>query len=145
MRATSATKPTSPQAANRRRWRTKRLFPSLCPRALAAKDNQISLFPHELLTRASRAGETGTNRERFLHMVQNRYQLATALRRRLAQTFPSREGEMRPLGHAEADACLGGGLRYGTLHEIFPAEAADGATASGFVLALAMRITGNRK
>lgn len=43
-----------------------------------------------------------------------------------------------PLGHALADTCLGGGLRLAVLHEVFPAEANEGA-ASGFALTLAVR------
>jgi protein ImuA len=44
-----------------------------------------------------------------------------------------------PLGHAGADAVLGGGLRPGALHEIF----ATGWSAGGFAVALAMRAAGN--
>jgi protein ImuA len=77
--------------------------------------------------------------------MQNRHTLATALRRRLAQTHPPREGQIRTLGPAAADACLGGGLRCGALHEIFPANTGDAAAASGFALALATRVITNRK
>ena len=43
------------------------------------------------------------------------------------------------LGHAVADAVLGGGLRPGALHEIF----SSGWSAGGFAAALAMRVAGN--
>jgi len=77
--------------------------------------------------------------------MQNRHPLATALRRRLAQTHPVREGEIRTLGYGAMDACLGGGLRCGALHEIFPGNAGDATAASGFALALATRVITNRK
>ena len=44
------------------------------------------------------------------------------------------------LGHAEADAALGGGLMLGALHEVF-AEGHHSATATGFVAGLARRLT----
>ncbi len=45
-----------------------------------------------------------------------------------------------PLGHAEADAALGGGLMLGALHEVF-AESHHSASATGFVAGLAQRLT----
>jgi protein ImuA len=77
--------------------------------------------------------------------MENRQESAAALRRRLAQIYPSHEGEIRPLGHAAVDVCLGGGLRCGALHEIFPAEAGDAPAASGFAFALTASITRNKK
>jgi len=50
-----------------------------------------------------------------------------------------------PLGHGEADACLHGGLRLGTLHEVFPASSGSEASAAGFALALARRALADRK
>jgi protein ImuA len=44
-----------------------------------------------------------------------------------------------PLGHPQADAVLGGGLRPGALHEIF----ASGWSAGGFATALTLLATGN--
>ncbi|WDF71717.1 ImuA family protein [Novosphingobium sp. KACC 22771] len=41
-------------------------------------------------------------------------------------------------GMATMDAALGGGLAHGCLHEIYAAEAGDGAAAAGFTLAAAM-------
>jgi protein ImuA len=63
-------------------------------------------------------------------------------RLRLRQLLRPLEGEtpLVPLGHAPADACLGGGLRQGALHEVF--AAGDEAAASGFALALARRVLG---
>src|SRR5215471_10883832 len=43
-----------------------------------------------------------------------------------------------PLGHAEADACLGGGLRLGALHEVFAREA-NCAAAIGFAAFMLQR------
>jgi protein ImuA len=61
------------------------------------------------------------------------------LRTALAGTGP--EGHARvALGHAQADACLLGGIRNGALHEVFPAASGDEAAASGFVTALAARV-----
>jgi protein ImuA len=45
-----------------------------------------------------------------------------------------------PLGHPQADAVLGGGLRPGALHEIF----ASGWSAGGFTAALALLATGKK-
>ncbi|MDE2474583.1 MAG: DNA repair protein [Alphaproteobacteria bacterium] len=47
------------------------------------------------------------------------------------------ESQIRPLGHAAADACLNGGLPCGALHEVFPDAAGDAPAATGFTLALA--------
>ena len=49
-----------------------------------------------------------------------------------------------PLGHAEADDALKGGLALGAVHEVFAEEGRQGATASGFALGLVRRITQNR-
>jgi protein ImuA len=43
------------------------------------------------------------------------------------------------LGHAEADAHLGGGLMRAALHEVYAASDPDGVAASGFAAALAAR------
>ncbi len=43
------------------------------------------------------------------------------------------------LGHGEADARLGGGLRHAALHEVYAAADADGVSAAGFAAALAAR------
>lgn len=48
-----------------------------------------------------------------------------------------------PLGAAELDAVLGGGLRRGALHEVRSADA-DGPLAFGFALALAARLAASR-
>jgi protein ImuA len=46
------------------------------------------------------------------------------------------------VGHARLDAALGGGLARAHLHEIWPAAAADGASATGYALMLALRAGG---
>jgi protein ImuA len=48
----------------------------------------------------------------------------------------------RPLGHAEADAVLQGGLALGALHEVF-AEGRQAAAATGFVAGVARRLADN--
>ena len=63
------------------------------------------------------------------------------LRERLARAGLA-DGAEQPriaLGHAQADACLLGGICKGALHEVFPAAPGDEAAASGFVTALAAR------
>ncbi len=68
------------------------------------------------------------------------WQEQTAVLRRLAQNNSRPKPEMRALGHDAMDACLGGGLKCGVLHEVFPAAGADSAAATGFVLGLAARV-----
>jgi protein ImuA len=48
------------------------------------------------------------------------------------------------LGHAEADAALGGGLARGAVHEVFAEATAQAATATGFVVGLARRVMRQR-
>ncbi len=48
-----------------------------------------------------------------------------------------------PLGHAEADLCLKGGLRHGVLHEVF-AVAGHEAAATGFMAGLAQRVAAEK-
>jgi protein ImuA len=48
------------------------------------------------------------------------------------------------LGHWAADACLKGGLRPGTLHEVYAAEPGHEAAAAGFALTLALRLASAR-
>ncbi len=50
-----------------------------------------------------------------------------------------------PLGHRLADDVLKGGLALGALHEVFAEEGRQGATATGFALALTRRVTQNRR
>ena len=54
---------------------------------------------------------------------------------------PARHGRA-PLGHAEADAVLGGGLVRGALHEVFAGDSGHAVPACGFAAALAMRTGG---
>jgi protein ImuA len=62
-----------------------------------------------------------------------------ALRKRLARFEPTAPPARFALGVAGLDAILGGGLARARLHEIWPAQAADGAAATGFALMLAQR------
>jgi protein ImuA len=49
----------------------------------------------------------------------------------------------QPLGHAEVDACLSGGLARGALHEVF-AQAGHEASATGFAAGLAARVANGK-
>ena len=49
-----------------------------------------------------------------------------------------------PLGHAEADAHLQGGLAVGAMHEVFAQAGRQGATAAGFIAGLAGRVAARR-
>lgn len=49
-----------------------------------------------------------------------------------------------PLGSADADLALGGGLARGGVHEVRPAEPGDAAAAAGFALACAARFAFHR-
>lgn len=55
----------------------------------------------------------------------------------------ARADNLFTLGHDVLDRRLEGGLEAGRLHEIFAAEAADGTSASGFALMLAMLAAGD--
>ena len=62
-----------------------------------------------------------------------------------AEAGPAGERAARRLPLARAlDSALGGGLADDALHEIAPAEPADGAAAMGFALALAARFLSRR-
>jgi protein ImuA len=69
----------------------------------------------------------------------------TALRISLVKAqFENREQHACvPLGFADADACLKGGLQRGALHEVF-AETSHEAAATGFTAALARRVCADR-
>jgi len=54
-------------------------------------------------------------------------------------------GQRVGLGHAQADACLKGGILKGALHEVFPAAGGDEAAASGFAVALAGRVAARKR
>jgi protein ImuA len=49
-----------------------------------------------------------------------------------------------PLGHAEADATLQGGLAVGAMHEVFADAGRQSAAATGFVAGLAGRVAARR-
>src|SRR5207247_4871865 len=70
-----------------------------------------------------------------------------ALRRQLAALEPGVASECRALlalGNPFIDGALGGGLGSSALHEIAAARETDVTAASGFVLALAARMTSSR-
>jgi protein ImuA len=74
-------------------------------------------------------------------------QTLTALRGAIArfETQPQvRTDAVNALGHAGADAALQGGLKTGTLHEVFAAEDRHSVPAMGFAAGLTMRIPGRR-
>jgi protein ImuA len=64
---------------------------------------------------------------------------------RLETINTERLSERVPLGHRSADDALKGGLALGALHEVFAEEGRQGATATGFALALTRRVTQNRR
>lgn len=69
------------------------------------------------------------------------------LRRNLASIAGGRllsAGDRITTGHAALDTALGGGLVRGRVHELFAAEADDGASAAGFAAMLALRAVGRR-
>jgi protein ImuA len=68
-----------------------------------------------------------------------------ALRAVLERPGEARASPLVPLGHGPADACLKGGLRQGALHEVYAAEAGHEPAATGFALALAARMAGERR
>jgi len=70
--------------------------------------------------------------------------LHPALRRALAGAGAPMlpRASLRPLGVDAIDRALGGGLAAGRLHELFPREAGDEASAMGFAVMLALRLTG---
>jgi protein ImuA len=64
---------------------------------------------------------------------------------RLETINSERLSERVPLGHAAVDDALKGGLARGALHEVFAEEGRQGASATGFAIALARRVTQNRR
>ena len=77
-------------------------------------------------------------------MAETAFKLA-ALRAALNRPGEARASPRVPLGHGPADACLKGGLRPGTVHEVFAAEASHEPAATGFALTLAARMAGERR
>jgi protein ImuA len=49
-----------------------------------------------------------------------------------------------PLGHACADAVLHGGVRHGSLHEVYAADVSHAGAATGFASGFASRLAGNK-
>ncbi len=77
-------------------------------------------------------------------MRESRHQFA-ALKRKIARIegSPALAGPgLVPLGHAGADAALGGGLARGRLHELFALDSADASSGAGFAAMLALRMGG---
>jgi protein ImuA len=67
-----------------------------------------------------------------------------ALRASLARPGLEEASPRIPLGHAEADLCLKGGLERGMLHEVFAAIGHE-AAATGFTAGLAARVAVNKR
>ena len=67
-----------------------------------------------------------------------------ALRASLARPGLEEISARIPLGHAEADLCLKGGLKRGVLHEVFAATGHE-AAATGFAAGLAARMAGGKR
>jgi protein ImuA len=71
-----------------------------------------------------------------------------ALRQRVARLAADGGPESRrtegwlATGHGALDTALGGGLAVGRIHEVFAADALDGASAAAFAALLALRSTG---
>lgn len=68
-----------------------------------------------------------------------------ALKRKIARIEgpPARAGPgLAPLGHADVDTALGGGLARGRLHELFALDSADASSGAGFAAMLARRLGG---
>ena len=65
---------------------------------------------------------------------------------RLRAFLPLSEEPRRlmPSGHPAADTALGGGIRCGTLHEVFAGEPGHETAAAGFALGLASRVASNK-
>jgi protein ImuA len=79
--------------------------------------------------------------------MQEQARTLSTLRRsieRLEASDESHPSRRTPLGHAEADACLQGGLALGAIHEVFAEAGRQGATATGFVAGLVSRAAARR-
>lgn len=63
---------------------------------------------------------------------------------RLETATIRQDAQRVPLGHADADAVLQGGLMRGALHEVFALETRQSATATGFVAGIAERLAMRR-
>lgn len=74
---------------------------------------------------------------RIIEHTMNIQEKLAELRHSLARYGLPTDRAPIPLGHPQADAVLGGGLRPGALHEVF----ADGWSAGGFAILLALRVT----
>jgi protein ImuA len=68
-----------------------------------------------------------------------------ALRQSLATYGLERGGaQSAPLGHVDADAVIGGGLRIGALHEVYASDPVHAASACAFASGLALRLGGKK-
>src|SRR5690349_18486923 len=77
---------------------------------------------------------------RIIEHIMNRRVKLAELRHSLARYGLPPDRPPVVLGHPQADAVLGGGLRTGTLHEVF----ADGWSAGGFAALLALLAAGRK-
>jgi len=73
---------------------------------------------------------TGSNSAKVAHIEKLRRQVARAAK------LPARVEETAPLGIADIDACLHGGLMRGALHEVAAGDHRSVPAALGFLLAL---------
>src|SRR5258706_1950162 len=77
---------------------------------------------------------------RIIEHIMNKSAKLAELRHSLARYGLPPERTPVPTGHPQADAGLGGGLRPGSLHEVF----AEGWSARGFALLLALQAAGRK-
>jgi protein ImuA len=71
--------------------------------------------------------------------------LAEKIERLRGSLLPPEEARpLVPLGHGPADASLKGGLKCGSLHEVYSAETGHEGTATGFALMLALTAAGQK-
>jgi len=77
---------------------------------------------------------------RIIEHSMNKSAKLVELRHSLARYGLPPERAPIPLGHPQADAILGGGLRPGALHEVFP----SGWSAGGFAVLLALMAAGRK-
>jgi protein ImuA len=79
--------------------------------------------------------------------MQEQARTLSTLRRSIERLEANDEAHLTrrtPLGHAEADAHLQGGLALGAIHEVFAVAGRQGAAATGFAAGLVSRVAARR-